>query len=113
TFSEAQRVYVTIGEMSNCSSRHQNPLSLGAELVDRSLSVFLTRSEYYGGELGFIDRIGEVLRFQAEAVILLVGDPLLPALLAVQEVARVQLHAWFGGQHLHHAAGLRLVHAGA
>ena len=57
-----------------------------------------------------VDRVGEVLGLQAEPEVLLVGDAGLAGDRAVQEVARVELHAGLGGQHVHDAAAAGLAH---
>src|SRR5262245_15605514 len=80
--------------------------SLGRELVDGHLPVLLPGLEDHRRETRLVHRVGEVLRLQAEAGMLLIHHPALALHLAVEEVARIELHARLGRQHLHDAARL-------
>ena len=52
-----------------------------------------------------------MLRFQAETRVLLVHHTAHSCQRTIQMIAAIELHAWLGGPHFHHAAGLWLLHA--
>src|SRR5690242_3461174 len=61
------------------------------------------------GELGLVRRVGIVLGFEAEGVVLLEAAR---ARAAVEKIAAVELYARLGRIDLHHASTRRLLHAG-
>jgi len=65
------------------------------ELKDRRGVVALARSQDRGWETRLVGRVRIVLGFQAKSIALLVDVPLLSGDGAVQEIARVELHARF------------------
>src|SRR6266478_7968075 len=69
------------------------------ELIHRRLRIRLPRPQDRRGEVRMVHRVREVLRLQAERAVLLVRDTSPPLQLAVQEVARVELHTRLGGGH--------------
>src|SRR5438105_1944530 len=79
-------------------------LSLRRELVNRRLLVGVARSKDDGWEVRMVYRIGKMLGFQTEGLVLLVRCPTLPFQLPVKEITGIELNAWLGGEHLQSAA---------
>src|SRR5262245_36999651 len=71
-------------------------------------AVSLPRAEDGAGEFRFVGRIGIVLGFETEGVVLLVTAA--PGT-AVKEVGTVKLHSRLGRVDLHHAAAGGLLHS--
>src|SRR5579871_2377670 len=57
-----------------------------------------------------IRRIGEMLRFEAKRVALLIDVAVL-AMHSVEKITGVELHSRFGGVHFQHSAGSRVISA--
>src|SRR5262245_17539125 len=72
-------------------------------------AVGLAGAENGAGKFGFVGRIGIVLGFKAQGVVLFMAAA---AWTAVKEVGTVELHSRLGGVYLHHAPAGRLLHTG-
>src|SRR5262249_23295676 len=94
------------------SSRSVAWPSLRGELVDGGLRVRLAGLENDRGKLRVMDRIREMLCFQAKALVLAINRTALPLDLPVQEVAGVELNPGLRGQNLQDAPRLGIAHAG-
>jgi len=81
--------------------------------VEGELVIGLAGAQNGAGEMGDVDRIGEMLGFEAKPAVPRVRKAALSNERTVQPVRRVKLQARFGGEHLHYAAGTGLNHAGA
>src|SRR4051812_44916678 len=71
--------------------------------IHRRRVVPLPGAEHGGGELRLVRRVGEVLRLETERRALFVDLAALARDLSVQEIARVELDAGLGGEHVHRA----------
>ena len=72
------------------------------------MSIILPGLDQRRREVRLVRRIRVVLRLQAEAAAALVRTSALSLQLPVEKIARVELHARFGGRDLEGPAGLRL-----
>ena len=71
----------------------------------RGLAVGFAGVEDGGGEMGMVDGVGIVLGFEAEGVVLFVGDVVFADESAVEEVGGVELEAGLGGPEFEAARG--------
>ena len=58
-----------------------------------------------------VHRVGEMLRFQAEAGVLRINLAVGSRELPIQKVASIKLHSWLRGQHFHDSASLWFINA--
>ncbi len=67
--------------------------------------IFITRFQDYRRKAGLVRRIGEMLRFEAEAIVLVV-DCALAFIGAIQEVSGIELNSRLGGGNFHNSASI-------
>ncbi len=65
--------------------------------MDGGLGIGLARAQHHTGEVGLVGGIREVIRFEAEGIVLIVDHATFSGEGAVEEVAAVELDAGFGG----------------
>ena len=76
------------------------------------MAIFRARFQTDGAEGRAVGGVGEHLRLQRHAVAHAIGLPALAGQAAIEEIARIELHAGLGRQHLQHAARCRVGKAG-
>lgn len=73
--------------------------------MDGGLRVGLARAQHDAGEVGLVGGVGEVIRFEAEGIVLIVDHAPFSGERAIEEVTAIELDAGFRGGDFEDPAG--------
>src|SRR5208282_5296118 len=86
--------------------------STGAELEDRHTMKFLSRFQFSRRETRMVRRVRKMLRFQANGKSPVIDAAFFSRDRPVEEIPRIELHTWFGGQHPQNSSSGWLIYLG-